>query len=454
MEKVYEKEGMLFKFLPCLLIFIYIFMCLLGSSVYASNTDNNYKKSLSFIDDSIKYNISLYCPFDNPNVVLIRRTYDRYSRGEFCLAFSEGSFKYQSDTSGSVSNILTMSGSNLYYINFDLSDSNSITFSLDSFSNDSYNIGAWDTFEIVFSSSDIYEFDGSTIHFQANGSLERGTGDNDSSNSVSGGNTTVDGSGDEDSDSGWLDNLWNWFSNISDKIGNIANAIGETIGSIFSPLWDFITSILDWLNPFSDNFILLKLWDFLGSLVSYLNPFSENFILLKLWDFLTTVISYINPFDDNFLGKKIVELIGDLLQFLFIPSDDYFSNLKETFLSEIESKIPYDDYITMFSTVLDISTDGQLEDVSISDYKVADDLTLNVPSFIDFSFITKYRSTWYGWVRGIVFILLIIYHINQINKLLRGINVADGSGNSSITFISTNSNALSSGNDKMLGGGK
>lgn len=125
-------------------------------------------------------------------------------------------------------------------------------------------------------------------------------------------------------------------------------------------------------------------------------------------------------------GNKIIELLGDLLQWLFIPSDDYFSNIKETLLSDLETKLPYNDYVNMFSTILDIGTDGQMEDISIKNYKVGS-LNINVPSFIDFSFITKYRSTWYSWVRGFVFIFLIIYHVNQINKFLRGFSITEGS---------------------------
>lgn len=69
-----------------------------------------------------------------------------------------------------------------------------------------------------------------------------------------------------------------------------------------------------------------NIFETIKEMLSYLNPFSDNFILLKLWDFLGTLISYINPFSDNFLGKKIVELIGNLLKSLFVPSDEYFNN--------------------------------------------------------------------------------------------------------------------------------
>lgn len=160
--------------------------------------------------------------------------------------------------------------------------------------------------------------------------------------------------------------------------------------------------------------------------MDWLNPFSDNFILKKLWEFLITIINYLNPFSDVFFGKTLVELLGNLLQWLFVPSDDYFSNIQETLLSDLETKLPYQDYIDMFGIILDVSVDGQMEDISINNYKVGS-LNVNVDNFIDFSFITQYRETWYAWVRGFVFIFLIIYHINQINKFLRGFSISDGS---------------------------
>lgn len=76
---------------------------------------------------------------------------------------------------------------------------------------------------------------------------------------------------------------------------------------------------------------LSSIIEFFGTILDYLNPFSENFILLKLWNFLIDIISYINPFSDNFLGKKIVELFSDLLKFLFVPENNPFEDLKTKF---------------------------------------------------------------------------------------------------------------------------
>ena len=39
MEQVYKKTGILFKILPCMLIAMYVVMCLFGASVFATDTE-------------------------------------------------------------------------------------------------------------------------------------------------------------------------------------------------------------------------------------------------------------------------------------------------------------------------------------------------------------------------------------------------------------------------------
>lgn len=126
--------------------------------------------------------------------------------------------------------------------------------------------------------------------------------------------------------------------------GNFTNSI-SSIGKFFDTLFGFlnpaskdfifkgafgdISSILDSLNPVSDNFFLKKLFDwlnpfsenfFLKTLFDWLNPFSENFFLKKLF-------SWIDPTSDDFIGKKIAELFSDLFKFVFVPSEDAINGL-------------------------------------------------------------------------------------------------------------------------------
>lgn len=132
-----------------------------------------------------------------------------------------------------------------------------------------------------------------------------------------------------------------------------------------------------------------------------------------------------NPFSENFFVYKLIELLFKLLKYLFVPEENYFNNVKETLLTDLKTKLPYQDYIDMFGTILDIELDGQMNDIQVKNYQVGN-LKINLPNFIDFSIITKYKDHWYRWVRGFTFIFLIIYHINQLTKFLRGFSITDG----------------------------
>ena len=97
----------------------------------------------------------------------------------------------------------------------------------------------------------------------------------------------------------------------------------------------------------------------------------------------------------------------------------------EELKSKIAEKIPYQDYVNLFETIKTVES-GESLSIDLPEYKVSDDLTVKKDKFIDYGKVTKYKNTWYGWVRGFTFIFMIIYNINQITKFLRGINVADG----------------------------
>ena len=188
---------------------------------------------------------------------------------------------------------------------------------------------------------------------------------------------------------------------------------------------NFFGTLLDYINPFSEKFILKDLLSFIGSILDYLNPFSENFILKNVFTFLGEIISYINPFSENFFVYKLLELLGNLLKFLFVPSDGFFSNKIDNLKLKLSERLPYEDYVNMFETVKQVSS-GDSISVGLNNYNFGNGLTYDNNKFVDFSWITNYKETWYMWVRGVIFILLIIYNLNQIMKVLRGYNIGDG----------------------------
>ena len=158
--------------------------------------------------------------------------------------------------------------------------------------------------------------------------------------------------------------------------------------------------------------------------MDYINPLSDNFILKTVINFLIQITSYINPFHENFFVYKLIDLLGNLLKSLFVPSDNFFSNNFGNIKEKLQTKLGYQAYIDIFGTLEDIDESGATT-IDIHNYKVGN-LNINMDKFINFSFITKYKDTWYGWVRAFTFVALIAYNINQIYKLIRGTNLADG----------------------------
>ena len=149
---------------------------------------------------------------------------------------------------------------------------------------------------------------------------EGGSG-SDSGGGSDGGDTAGDSGDTSDSDSDY-----SWFDWLKEGVGSIVSNLAQGLENL--------VSLLDYINPFSENFILKGVLEFLGNILSYLNPFDENFILKDVIDFLGNILSYINPLDENFFGYKLIELLGDLLQFLFVPSEERITALTDTVSSK------------------------------------------------------------------------------------------------------------------------
>jgi len=136
--------------------------------------------------------------------------------------------------------------------------------------------------------------------------------------------------------------------------------------------------------------------NFLKSLVNgildildYLNPFSEKFILHDLFVILNDIVSFINPFDENFFVYKLIELLQNTLEFLFKPSDNNFNELKD----KINNKFGFVSQIKDLAYSLlgfnDYGEDPPTFEINYMNNKL---------SIIDFSPFLEYR----GWLHGII----------------------------------------------------
>lgn len=205
------------------------------------------------------------------------------------------------------------------------------------------------------------------------------------------------------------------------------NSIKEGLAS----LGEFLSNILNYLNPFSDNFFLKDFFSFIGDALSYINPFnenfifkdffknfidwfnpfSENFILLKLWNFLVEIISYINPFSENFFVYKLIDLLGDLLKWLFVPNNNPFIELSNKF----DEKFAFVNQInTLVNDLLGYTNYGEKAP--------SFDMTWHGATFslIDFSLFLNYRNWLHGIILAIAWFVFIFKTYKKLPSIIGG----------------------------------
>lgn len=61
---------------------------------------------------------------------------------------------------------------------------------------------------------------------------------------------------------------------------------------------------------------------------------SDNFILKKIVQGLADILSFLNPNSDKFIGKVIVDLLKDLFNILFVPSEERVTAITNTVQSK------------------------------------------------------------------------------------------------------------------------
>ena len=136
--------------------------------------------------------------------------------------------------------------------------------------------------------------------------------------------------------------------------------------------------------------------------------------------------------EQSFLGM-IGEWLKNFFVGIFVPSSGYLETKISELGDTINTKIPYQQYLEDFEQLSEIEASEKDITVSadLSGYKVSEDLTINQPDFLDFSFLSKYQDVWFSWIRVVTYIGLIIFNINMLMKFLRGFSLAGGSVSSS-----------------------
>lgn len=182
---------------------------------------------------------------------------------------------------------------------------------------------------------------------------------------------------------------------ILDLPGEIAIA-AEGMGNFFKGLFDdLLEGLLDILNDILDLLDFLEnIFDLLGFLRDILD------VLRDIWDFIKSIPSL------------IIELLKDLLISLFSPKDSFFKDWNDKFHTLLGRKLPYDKYNSFFDDIKSILR-YRLDDIKCTIY--GQEVTV-----LSFKWYYMYEDTIDDWIRGVMFLVLVFYNINQMYKLIRG----------------------------------
>ncbi len=134
--------------------------------------------------------------------------------------------------------------------------------------------------------------------------------------------------------------------------------------------------------------------------------------LSSILNFFKQLISYINPFDENFFVYKLIELLGDLLKWLFVPTENSFEGLQEKF----NTKFAFVNQIKeMFSNLLGFNNYSETLPIFSITYEGQN---LNI---IDFSLFVDYRLWVHGIILAIAWFCFIRKLYNRLPILIGGV---------------------------------
>lgn len=154
---------------------------------------------------------------------------------------------------------------------------------------------------------------------------------------------------------------------------------------------------------------LSNIFNGIGTILSYLNPFSDNFILKSVINFLNEMLQYINPFnEEKFFGYKIIELFSNLLKSLFVPETNPFTDLSSKFNEKFIFVSQIKDLIN--SLLGNVDYGNSTPSFNFTWYGTT-------ISIIDFSLFLEYRV----WLHGIILAIAWYMFLHKLFKKLPGI---------------------------------
>lgn len=183
--------------------------------------------------------------------------------------------------------------------------------------------------------------------------------------------------------------IYNLFSDILNKIWNSIKDLPSKIAEIFTNILSDIKSIIsDMLQEIKA--IPTHLKDILDAIIE---------IPGNIWDKLKEI------------GDIITDAVISALKATFIPSDTFFDDWGSKFKVMFKDKLPYDTYMNFMVDIKEIK-ESRLEDIKVHIF--GQDCTV-----VTFKWYYDSKDVIDDFVRGVIFIMLIFFNINQMYRMIR-----------------------------------
>jgi hypothetical protein len=189
---------------------------------------------------------------------------------------------------------------------------------------------------------------------------------------------------------GWTDPddtpSWFWDS-ISDAIGEAIDGLLSALSAPFIIIGDALDAIGEGIEQLG-----LSIWSF----------FEQP--LVDIWNEIVA------------LPSVIMTNLNDMLSFLFVPGEQYFENKFNAIKTNFTAKIGVD---ADDLEGLQDATGANLDSISAFRGTVYGQSV----KFVDFSFLDGILPAVHNLARGFVYPLLLLYNMNQVYFLIRGVNL-------------------------------
>lgn len=175
-------------------------------------------------------------------------------------------------------------------------------------------------------------------------------------------------------------------------------------------MWGFLSGIVDKLTDIVEGIFSLPSL-IVDGITKYLNPFSEDFILIPIIDFFTELLSYLNPFSEDFILKILFDWIAGLLEDLFVPDTQLINQQFNNTISNLKGRIG----ITMYNLDNLFDTSAKPTDVT-ADYTIHGLSTMTLP-FANYKYLADGVNFFRPFIRGLIVLLLFIFNVRQLMSL-------------------------------------